>query len=44
MPYKPSEKEEEYFARLEFARKKKQEAEKQARFSNDEQILKNFHD
>lgn len=36
MPVKPSEKEEEYFARQEFERRKKQEAEKQAALAKDE--------
>lgn len=36
MPFKPREKEEEYFARLEFERRKKLEAEKQAQMSEEE--------
>lgn len=44
MPVKPSEKEEEYFARLEFEERKKAEAEKLARL-NEEEInkLKELH-
>ncbi len=36
MPYKPSEQEEEYFARLEFEKKKKLEEERQARMAEEE--------
>ncbi len=36
MPVRPSDKEEEYFARLEFARKKKLEAELQKKMERDE--------
>ncbi len=44
MPNKPSEKEEEYFARLEFERRKKQEAENQARIVEEEKHkLKELH-
>ena len=44
MPNKPSEMEEEYFARLEFERRKKQEAEKQARIVEEEKHkLKKLH-
>jgi uncharacterized protein len=44
MPVKPSEKEEEYFARLEFERQKKSEAEKLAKMETDEKKrLKDLH-
>ncbi len=44
MEWKPSEKEEEYFARLEFERKKKQEAEKHAKLASDEKKrLRDLH-
>lgn len=36
MPWKPSEKEEEYFARMEFERKKKIEEEKHQRLAEEE--------
>lgn len=41
---KPSEKEEEYFAKLEFERKKKAQAEQQARMAGEEKVkLKELH-
>ena len=44
MPVKPSEKEEEYFARLEFERKKKQEEETRIKLEEAEkERLKNLH-
>jgi uncharacterized protein len=44
MPYKPSEKEEEYFARKEFEKLKKIEAEKQNKLASDEKKrLKELH-
>jgi hypothetical protein len=44
MTQKPSEKEEEYFARLEFERKKKIEAEKHQKLARDEMSrLKELH-
>ena len=44
MPVKPSEKEEEYFARLEFEEKKKREKEKIAKLEADEKKrLKELH-
>jgi hypothetical protein len=44
MPVKPSEKEEEYFARLEIERKKKIEEEKLKRIAEEEKnILKELH-
>lgn len=44
MPVKPSDKEEEYFVKLEFDRKKKIEAEKQARMAEEEKRrLKELH-
>lgn len=44
MPLKPSEQEEEHFARLEYERKKKIEEEKHARLADDEkQKLKSLH-
>ncbi|MDP2208220.1 MAG: zf-TFIIB domain-containing protein [Bacteroidota bacterium] len=44
MPVKPSEKEEEYIARMEFERRKKLEAEKQVRLIEEEkQNLKELH-
>ncbi len=44
MEWKPSEKEEEYFARLEFERKKKQEEQKHAKMAADEKKrLKELH-
>ncbi|MEJ5378433.1 MAG: zf-TFIIB domain-containing protein [bacterium] len=44
MEWKPSEKEEEYFARLEFERKKKQEEQKHAKLAEDEKKrLKDLH-
>ena len=44
MPVKPSEKEEEYFARLEFERKKKQEEESRIKLEKAEkERLKNLH-
>jgi len=44
MPGKPSNQEEEYFAKLEFDRKKKIEAEKQARMAKEEKRrLKELH-
>jgi hypothetical protein len=44
MPVKPSEKEEEYFARLELNRKKKIEEEKLKRMAEeDKRILKELH-
>jgi uncharacterized protein len=45
MPVKPSEKEEEYFARLEFEKKKKAEEEKHKRLAKEEkEELKRLHD
>ena len=44
MPVKPSEKEEEYFARLEFEQRKKAEAEKSAKLNEQEiKKLKELH-
>lgn len=44
MPVKPSEKEEEYIARMEFERRKKLEAEKQAKLIEEEKKkLKELH-
>ncbi len=44
MPVKPSEKEEEYIARMEFERRKKLEAEKQVRLIEEEkQKLRELH-
>jgi len=44
MPVKPSEKEEEYFARLELERRKKLEEEKQKKLAEDEKRkLKELH-
>ena len=44
MPDKPSEKEDEYFARQEFERKKKEEAEKEGRLEAEEKKkLKDLH-
>jgi YgiT-type zinc finger domain-containing protein len=44
MPVKPSEKEEEYFARLEFERKKKKEEDRQKKLAGDEKKrLKEIH-
>ncbi len=44
MPVKPSEKEEEYFARLEFEEKKKREKERNAKLEADEkERLKELH-
>jgi uncharacterized protein len=44
MPVKPSEKEEEYFLRLEFEKRKKAEEEKQARLNEEEKAkLKELH-
>ena len=44
MPVKPTEKEEEYFARLEFEKRKKLEAEKQAQIMEEEKRkLKELH-
>jgi len=44
MPVKPSEKEEEYFARLEFERKKKQQEEKRDKMeAKEKQKLKELH-
>lgn len=44
MEWKPSEKEEEYFARLEFEKKKRLEEEKHARLAEDEKRrLKGLH-
>lgn len=44
MEWRPSDKEEEYFARLEFERKKKLEAEKHAKMAAEErQRLKELH-
>ena len=44
MPDKPSEKEDEYFARQEFERKKKEEEEKQQKLEIEEKKkLKNLH-
>jgi len=44
MEWKPSEQEEEYFARLEFERKKKQEEEKHAKLAADEKKrLRDLH-
>ena len=44
MPVKPSEKEEEYFARLEFERKQKLEEEKRAQMEKEEkEKLKELH-
>ncbi len=44
MPIKPSHQEEEYFVKLEFERKKKAEAEKQARMVEEEKRkLKELH-
>jgi len=44
MPLKPSEQEEEYFARMEFERKKKIEEEKHKKLGDDEKKkLKNLH-
>lgn len=44
MPVKPSEKEEEYIARIEFERRKKLEAEKQAKLIEEEKKnLKELH-
>jgi hypothetical protein len=44
MPIKPSDKEEEYFARIELEKKKKLEAEKQKQFLEEEkQRLKEIH-
>ncbi|MDI6803161.1 MAG: zf-TFIIB domain-containing protein [Bacteroidota bacterium] len=44
MPIKPSEKEEEYIARMEFERRKKLEAEKQIKLIEEEkQKLKELH-
>jgi uncharacterized protein len=45
MEWKPSEKEDEYFARMEFERKKKLEEEKQSKLARDEkERLKELHD
>ncbi len=44
MVWKPSEKEEEYFARMEFEKKKKQEEEKQKKLKeNEKKKLKEVH-
>ncbi len=44
MPVKPTEKEDEHFARIEFEKRKKLEAEKQAQFLEEEKInLKKLH-
>ncbi len=44
MVAKPSEREEEYFARIEFERKKKTEEEKQKKMAEEERTkLKDFH-
>jgi len=44
MPVKPTEKEEEYFAKEEFEKRKKGEAEKQAQFvEEDKRKLKELH-
>jgi len=44
MEWKPSEREEEYFVRLEFEKRKKQEAEKHARLAAEEKRkLKELH-
>jgi len=43
MPVKPTEKEEEYFARLEFEKRKKLEAEKQAQIVEEKRKLKEIH-
>ena len=44
MPVKPSEKEEEYFARQELERKKKLEEEKQKKLAEEEKVrLKDLH-
>ena len=44
MPIKPSEKEEEYFARMEFERMRKIEEEKQAKLKYEERVrLKELH-
>jgi len=44
MEWKPSEKEEEYFARLEFEKRKKLEAERQAKLAEEEKKrLKELH-
>ena len=44
MPVKPSEKEEEYFARLEFEQKKKEQEESRKRLEEEErQRLKDLH-
>jgi hypothetical protein len=44
MTNKPSEKEEEYFAKLEFERKRKAQAEQQARMATEEKVkLKELH-
>ena len=44
MPIKPSDKEEEYFARLEMEQRKKREAERQKRFAEEEKKrLKELH-
>jgi hypothetical protein len=44
MPVKPTEKEEEYFARLEFEKRRKLEAEKQAQIMEEEKRkLKEIH-
>lgn len=44
MEWRPSEKEEEYFARLEFEKRKKQEEEKHAKLAADEKKrLKELH-
>jgi hypothetical protein len=44
MPWKPSEKEDEYFARMEFEKKKKLEEEKQAKLKGEEKNkLKEIH-
>jgi len=45
MVWKPSEKEEEYFARMEFEKKKKQEEEKQKKLAEvEKKKLKELHD
>jgi len=45
MVWKPSEKEEEYFARMEFEKKKKQEEEKQKKLAGvEKKKLKELHD
>ena len=43
MPVKLTEKEEEYFARLEFEKRKKLEAEKQAQIVEEKRKLKEIH-